>query len=148
MRHYGLGIATLPITSRCWHARVPPPSRAHPYAQPRAQFLFHIATRRITAQRLSRTQRGRISAPASVGCNRLLASAPFFKTLSRSCVSVLDFMRRTRSLNRIVLCNAPRPYSWRSHFVALLTLGYAKLVPLVCQFACTMSRCKPRAPVS
>ena len=26
-----------------------------------------------------------------VGCNRLLASAPFFKTLSRSCVSVLDF---------------------------------------------------------
>ena len=40
-------------------------------------------------------------------------------------------MRRTRSLNRIVLCNAPRPYAWRSHFVASLTLGYAKLVPLV-----------------
>jgi hypothetical protein len=26
-----------------------------------------------------------------VGCNRLLASAPFFKTLSSSCVSVFDF---------------------------------------------------------
>jgi len=74
------------------------------------------------AERAKRAERSRLEAPVS--------QRPIFKTLSHSC-AVLFLTRRTQSFSRTVPCNAQRPYSRRSHSIALLTLGYAKLVPLV-----------------
>ena len=68
MRHCGLGIATLPVPSRCLHTRVPAPSRALP---------CHSTARAISFSRLNAPHNGtRISRTRSeaerVGWMRLL----------------------------------------------------------------------------
>jgi hypothetical protein len=49
MRHCGLGIATLPVPSRCLHTRVPAPSRALP---------CHSTARAISFSRLNAPHNG------------------------------------------------------------------------------------------